>query len=255
MSVLLNLFTTDFKRRSKDGFAIGYNIIFPIVMIVILGYLSSESYDKEFTGYQYYSIVMLPFCIAMAMITAAYAGKDDAYKRTAMRFLFSPVSRRQIVLSKLMSCVSVISLCNLVVLIFAGFVWKLPLNLTIIPVFILLAMETYAVCAIGLFIGFGMKHFLFIKNIMNIPISVFAILAGVFYPMGSLNRRMELLFQLSPLTWVNRSIFLLLYDYKAELLWRTSVVLMAVGIIFTILAIRLFKREEYIHGDLPGYDK
>jgi hypothetical protein len=29
----------------------------------------------------------------------------------------------------------------------------------------------------------------------------------------------------------------------------------AVGIIFTILAVILFKKEEFIHGNLPGYDK
>jgi ABC-2 type transport system permease protein len=196
MSTLMSLFLTDMKRRSKDGFIIGYNIIFPIVMILLLGYLTSVNYGHEFTGYQYYSVVIPPFCIAMAMITAAYAGKDDAYKKTAERFLFAPITKTQIVLSKLLSCTVVISLCNLAVIIFAALVLKLPVTALIIPLFILLASETFVMCAIGLLIGLGMKYFILIKNILNIPICLAAILAGAFYPIGTLNPKLEFLLRL-----------------------------------------------------------
>ncbi len=255
MRNLFHIVCFDLKKRSRDGFIIGYNIIFPIVMIVLLGYLSSESYGKDFTGYQYYMIVILSFSVAMAVITAAYAGKDDAYKKTAVRYLFSPVSRSQIVLAKLISCTLVISCCNLLVLLFSHLVFKLPLNMNIIPVTLILAAETFTVCAIGLFIGLGMKNFIFIKNVLNIPICLAAILAGTFFPLGTLNDRLEMLIKLSPLTWVNRSIFLMLYDDSSQLLWKTSLIFMITGIGFAILAIKLFKKEEFIHGDLPGYEK
>jgi len=255
MSVLSSLFYYDIKRRSKDGFFIGYNIIFPVVMILLLGYLSSGSYGKEFTGYQYYAIVMLPFCVAMAIITAAYAGKDDAYKKTAVRFLFAPVSSTQIVLAKLFSCLVIMSICNGGVLLFAKHLLKLPLSTQFLPVFLLLTAETFCVCTIGLFIGFGMKNFIVIKNMLNIPICLAAILAGAFYPIGTLSPRLEFVLKLSPLTWVNRSMFQAIYDGNASLLWRTLVVFAVVGVIFTILAIKLFRKEEFIHGDLPGYEK
>ncbi len=255
MRNLFHIVCFDLKKRSRDGFIIGYNIIFPIVMTVLLGYLSSESYGKDFTGYQYYMIVILSFSVAMAVITAAYAGKDDAYKKTAVRYLFSPVSRSQIVLAKLISCTLVISCCNLLVILFSHLVFKLPLNIKIIPVTLILAAETFTVCAIGLFIGLGMKNFIFIKNVLNIPICLAAILAGTFFPLGTLNDRLEMLIKLSPLTWVNRSIFLMLYDDSSQLLWKTSLIFMITGIGFAILAIKLFKKEEFIHGDLPGYEK
>lgn len=255
MRILGKLFIRDFKHRIKDSFMIGYNIIFPVVMVALLGYLTSESYGKEFTGYQYYSIVMLPFCIAMAIISAAYAGKDEAYRKTAIRFLYTPITKAQIVLSKLFSCTLVISICNLVVLVFSILVFGLPIGDKFLFVSLLLLAETFAICTIGLFIGFGMKNFILLKNILNIPIMIAAILAGSFYPFGTLNDKLAFVIKLSPLTWMNRSLFLCIYDNQTTMVWRLVIICGIIGICFTILTIMLFKKEEYIHGDLPGYEK
>lgn len=251
-SVLLR---NDLKRRSKNSFLIGYNIIFPIIMTVLLGYLLQGGYGSEFTGYQYYSIVFLPFSIAMAIISAAYAGKDEAYHRTAPRLLFAPVSKCWIVLAKLLSCTIIISLCNVIVLLFAAMVYRLPVLLKFFPVTLLLTSETFCICAIGLFIGLGMKQFILIKNILNIPICVAGILGGVFYPIGTLNQKIDFLTKLSPLTWINRSIFLTLYDNSTGLLWKITGFFILAGGFFTIIAIKFFKKEEFIHGNLPGYNQ
>ena len=255
MGILYKLFVGDIKRRSRDSFLIGYNIVFPVIMLLLLGYLTSDGYGSSFTGYQYYSVVMLPFCIALAVISAAYAGKDEAYRKTAIRFMFTPIHKAQLVLSKLLSLTIVICCCNLIVLLGAMLLFRLPIEDKLIPVFGLLAAETFAVCAIGLFIGFGIKNFIVIKNLINIPIMLAAILAGVFYPFGTLKDSTNFIIQLSPLTWMNRSLFLSIYDDRMSLLFRISLICVLIGIGFTLLAIMLFKKEEYIHGDLPGYEK
>jgi ABC-2 type transport system permease protein len=133
--------------------------------------------------------------------------------------------------------------------------FRLPIGDKLVPIFILLAAETFAVCALGLFIGFGMKNFIIIKNLMNLPIILTAILAGVFYPIGTLKEELGFAIKMSPLSWINRSLFLYIYDNSSSLLWRITLICVLVGIGFTVLAIKLFKKEEYIHGDLPGYDK
>lgn len=249
------IFCHDLRRRLKDSFLIGYNIIFPMIMIVLLGYLASGSYGKKFTGYHYYSIVMLPFCIAMAVITAAYAAKEDAYKKTAVRFLFAPVALHHIVAAKLLSCTVVISLCNLIVLTAALLVFRLPIADRMIPLTIMLSAETFMVCAIGLLVGFGMKNFIFVKNLLNIPICLAAILGGSLFPIGTFHLGLRFLLEISPLTWINRGMFLSVYDDNSLLLWRITIILVTIGIVFAVLAARLFKKEEFIHGDLPGYEK
>jgi ABC-2 type transport system permease protein len=255
MYTFICLLGQDLRRRSKDGFFIGYNIIFPVILTVILGYLSSESYGKNFTGYQYYSIVTLPFCIALSIITAAYAAKEEAYKKTAIRFLFTPISRLQLILSRLLSCTIILSCCNLVVLLFSMLVLKLPIRDDFLQILALLSTLSFAVCAAGLFIGYGIKNFILVKNIINIPVMAAGILAGSFYPFGSLNPAWETAIRLSPLTWINRSIFSCIYDDKPGLLGRTILLCLIIGLGFTMMAVLLFKKEEYIHGVLPGYEK
>lgn len=255
MKTFIRLFAGDLVRRSRDSFLISYNILFPITMILLLGYLTSESYGRNFNGYQYYSIVMLPFCIAMAIISAAYAGKDEAYKKTAIRFLAAPVSTAWLVLAKLLSLTVIISGCNLIVLFSSMLLFRLPIGDKLIPILLLLGSETLVISAIGLFIGFGMKNFIMIKNFMNLPIMSAAIVAGVFYPFGTLKDRLAVVIKLSPLTWLNRSLFLAIYDDTNTLLWKSMAVCVILGIGFTILAVMSFKKEEYIHGNLPGYEK
>ncbi len=255
MNTFICLLGQDLRRRSKDGFFIGYNIIFPVLLTVILGYLSSESYGNAFTGYHYYSIVTLPFCIALSIITAAYAAKEEAYKKTAIRFLFTPISKFQLILSRLLSCSIILSCCNLVVLLFNMLVLKLPIKEDFLQILMLLSALSFTVCSAGLFIGYGIKNFLMVKNMINIPVMAAGILAGAFYPFGSLNPTWETVIRVSPLTWINRSMFSCIYDGKAGLLWITILLCLIIGLCFTVLAVLLFKKEEYIYGVLPGYNK
>ncbi len=259
MDIFWTLFKSNLSKRVRDGFAIGYNIIFPFVLIIILGALLKGSYNNIITSYQYYTLVTIPFCTLYSVITAAYAGKDEAYSNTAVRILTAPVKRREIVLSKLLSCVVVFSICNMIVLLSCSLVWRLPIWDKLIPVLILLTAETFFSCGLGLFIGFGMKNFVVVKNIINVPICIFAIIGGSFYPVGSLNRGWQAVFHLSPLTWINKSIFQYLYDMNQRdaviSLFIITAVFLVLGFIMSTAGIIWFKKEEYLNGDLPGYQK
>ena len=83
-----------------DGFALGYNVVFPIIMILLLGTLCKGVYKGEISSFQYYAIVVIPFSTLMGIVTAAYAGKDDAYAKVAQRVMVSPITKEAIVMSK-----------------------------------------------------------------------------------------------------------------------------------------------------------
>lgn len=255
MNAWSRLFIFDIKRRAKSSFTIGYNIIFPIVMIFLLGYLLESDFGKKVSSYEYYTLVMIPFCCMMSVITAAYAAKDESYAKTAYRLLVAPVKEQHIFLAKLLSCSITFSICNITVLRAAMLLWRIDTGKNIIGIIILLIAETFCTCAIGLFIGLGMKNFIAVKNFLNLPILIFAIIGGSFYRVGTLDRRVQLLFDLSPLTWINKSIFLSLYDQQYATLWMTSLLLCIVGVLFTLVGIKSFNKEEYLSGDLPSYEK
>jgi len=255
MNLFYRLFVFDIKRRAKSGFTIGYNVIFPVVMIFLLGYLLSSNFSNGISSYSYYTLVMIPFCCTMAVITAAYAGKDESYAKTAYRLLVAPVKEQHIFLAKLLSCLIIFSVCNIIVLIAAKLLWHITMGKNIIGVIVLLIAETFCTCAGGLFIGLGMKNFVIVKNFLNIPILVCAVMGGSFYPMGTLNKSVQLIFNLSPLTWINKSIFLSIYDHNDATLWITTFSLCIVGGLFTLAGIKSFNKEEFLNGDLPSYEK
>jgi ABC-2 type transport system permease protein len=259
MGVFWTLFHNSLQKRIRDGFALGYNIIFPITLIVILGSLLKDNYTEIITSYQYYTLVTIPFCTLLSVITAAYAGKDEAYSNTAVRFLSAPIKKSDIVLSKQLACTIVFAICNIIVLEGGNLIWKLPLRGKFFPIIMLLTAETFFACGVGLFIGFGMKNFIIAKNLINIPICLFAILGGSFFPVGSLNAGWQAVLNISPLTWVNKSIFKYLYDDNVVAdrnnLLAITVLFLALGIILIIATIIKFRKEEYLDGDLPSYKK
>ena len=77
MNTFFPLLKLGIRRRSRDFFIIFYTVVFPIVIIALLGYLTSTSYGTEFTSYEYYSIVIIPFCLLMGVTSVVYAAADE----------------------------------------------------------------------------------------------------------------------------------------------------------------------------------
>ena len=256
MTAFKILFLSNLKRRVTDGFSVGYNVIFPLLMIWLLGVLCKGKFSGgEITGYQYYGVVMVPFCIMLSVITAAYAGKDDAYAKTADRILVAPISNAAIVCSKILAETIVFGMCSFIVLIISVVLWDVCKWKHIGAFCLSYITISFVTACVGTYLGLGMKDFLKLKNVLNIPVLMFAILGGCFYPFGTFHRVLQFLMDLSPLKWINRSLFLLAYDNNYSLLYVASMAMVVIGAVFMILAIALFKREEYGNGELPGYEE
>ena len=254
MEAFKALMKMNMKRRLCDGFIMGYNIIFPAVMIGLLGVLGRNGSYGGITSYQYYGVVMIPFCVILSIITAAYAGKDDAFEKTAERIMIAPVSNKVLVMVKVISCSAVLFLCSIllyiVVSLIVGLSWR-----HFVHVGVLFLTLSFSVAAIGTQIAVGMKNFLFVKNVINIPILIFAVFGGTFFRIGTLDPIVSFVLNLSPLRWINKSLFMLLFDDNSSLWIKVNLVLIVGGIVFTCIAILRFKKGEYINGNLPGYEK
>ncbi|MFA9377434.1 MAG: ABC transporter permease [Lachnotalea sp.] len=256
MVAFKSILWANIKRRTTDGFSVGYNIIFPLIMIWLLGLICKEMFSKEsITSYQYYGVVLVPFSMFMAIVTAAYGGKDDAYANTAERILVAPVSVIIIVVSKIIAQIIVITSCSLFVFGFSTVVWDVWSISYFLPISLLYISISFMIASIGTYIGLGMKNFMKIKNLLNVPIVLFALLAGCFYRFGTLHKGLQFVIDLSPLTWANRSIFMMMFDDNRIILYIVCGIFNIVGLIFTMIAIIFFKKEEYGNGELPSYEE
>lgn len=246
MRYFLPLFKLGVKRRSKDFFVLFYNIVFPIIIIVLLGYLTSKSYGEDFTSYNYYTIVTIPFCVLMGIISVSYAAQDEKISSTSYRYMISPISIEDLVLSKLFSCTIVLSLCNLLTLVLLRGIFQMSFGGNFLAVIFLLMCESIVVSSMGLFLGLVCKNLDMLRNIINIPIVIFGFLGGVFFPVSSLNSVISLIIHISPLTWINRAIVACIYDNNLHLLFNISCIFIVISILMTIFTIKFFKKEVFI---------
>lgn len=246
MEHFFSLLNIGIRRRSKDFFILFYNIVFPTVIIMLLGYLTSKSYGTSFTSYHYYTIVMIPFCELMGVTSIAYAAQEERIHHTAYRYMAAPITKTELVLSKFFSCGIMLLICDIVVLAIAKLMFHMPFNGKITFIILLFISETVIVTGTGLFLGLACKNFNVIKNFLNLPIMIFGFLGGAFFPIGSTNSFISFIIGLSPLTWVNRGIVACIYENNTDILIITSIMFMLAGSIITMIAVKFFKREAFI---------
>lgn len=242
------LLSYGFKRRIKDSFVIIFNVVYPIVLIMLLAYLATNYFkgDSSVTSSYYYVIVLIPFFIFTNMITAAYAAKDENINKTSYRFLIAPIDNAAIVLSKIISITVVSWGCNIVLLVIVRLLLKVNLGSSAMMILLLFLVENFMAAAIGIFLGVTIKNFNTIQGVLNIPIAVFGILGGSFFPVGSMGSTFEKVSYISPFTWFNRGIISSVYDKDQTILLYSIISTLAVGILFSIAATLSFKKEEFL---------
>lgn len=242
------LFRFGMKKRIKDSFLIGYGIIVPLILIGLLGYMATNYYSGEegITSYYYYSIVIIPFCTLLSAITLIYVAGEEKQCKCGERFIIAPISKVSIVLAKILPSTISISVYNLILLIVSVFIFKVDFKGRFIEVYSLLIFLGFMASAFGTFIGLSSRDFFSVKNIVNTPILIMAMLGGSFFPIGSLGKIFELISYISPLTWVNRGIFIMLNDNSMNIYVFSLVITFLLGVVFTLLSIKTFKKEVFI---------
>lgn len=255
MSIWIRLYPMYVKRYLKDSFTIGYSILFPIIMIGLLGWIRKGSFSNGLSSFQFYTITMLPFIICCELITAAFQGQEEGRLKVAERFLISPITTKTLIIAKWCAGVTSLSICHGFVYLVAKIFFHVSYEGKGLYLYLVSIVLTAFIYALGLLMGLGMKNFIVFKNLVNLPIFVFAILGGCFFPIGSFNEMVAGMIKLSPLTWINRAAFLSLYDNNNELLIIISIILLVGITVILSQAIKRFKKEGFLNGELPSFNK
>lgn len=242
------LFKLGMKKRIKDSFLIGYGVVFPLILIGILGYMGTNYYsgDNGITSYYYYTMVTIPFCTFLLSITLIYIAREESEAKCGERFIIAPIDKGAIVLSKIVPATIVSAIYNFVLLVICNFIFKVDFKGRFIEILILFIILGFMSSAIGTFIGLGIKDFMAIKNIVSTPILIMAILGGSFFPIGSLGGIIEMVSYISPLTWINKGIFMMLNDNNLNIYLMAIVITVVLGVLFTIGSIKKFKKEAFV---------
>jgi ABC-2 type transport system permease protein len=242
------LFNLGMKKRIKDSFFITYGIVFPTLLILIVGYMTSNFYSGEegISSYYYYTMVTIPFCTFLQAVTLIYIAREESNNKCGERFIIAPIGKVSVVLSKIIPSTITITIYNLVLMVICKLVLGVDFRGRMLELLILYFSLGFMSCAIGTFIGLSAKDFMAVKNFVSTPVLIMALLGGSFFPIGSLGKIVETVSNVSPLNWVNRGIFMFLNDGESKTFLIAIVITFILGIFFTIYSVRKFNKEVFL---------
>jgi ABC-2 type transport system permease protein len=242
------LFKYGMKKRIKDSFLIGYGVIYPLILIGLFGYISTNYYSGEqgITSFYYYTIVSIPFCTFLGAVSLIYIAKEESLAKCGERFIISPISKGAIVLSKIIPSTIAMTIFNIIIMTTCRFIFKVDYKGNFIELILLLTVIAFMSCSIGTFIGICTKDFMAVKNFVSMPILIMAALGGAFFPIGNLGNLVNILSYISPLTWINKGIFNMMNDNSMTLYFIAIVLSLITGLIFTLASIKMFKKEAFL---------
>ena len=245
MKNFINLLKMDVSRQIKSKSNIFYLFIYPILLILLLGYLTSSTYQQGLTSYDYYGITIITFFILGSSIVSLQAIKEEKSKKANTRILSIIDNSTSFLLSKIISVFLLVIFFSLITIVLS--IIFLDVNFgSVTHVMIVLLPFIFFSSTIGVTLGILFKNEELIKQLLNLFINISAILGGTFFSIGALSVLNEISI-ISPLKWMNSVLFQMIFDNNFSLYYLILIVNIILSIIFIVISTLKLKREKVLY--------
>lgn len=239
------LFRRDFLNVMINPVLFLTNTIFPLLLILTLGYLGESMYGGGgVTSYDYYSITILIFMAVNVSMTASNSFMESSIKTTNLRTIFAPIRLSSIYLSKIISTFVFAAICQMLLMLVLGIgfgfqigganVWAIVIILLLLNLF----SSTLGVLFCCIFRSEELSN-----KILSIINNVFAVMGGLFFSLDRMGRTAETISYLSPVKWVAETLLRIIYDEDFSLLLPTAAVLIGATALFIVACRVAFRRN------------
>lgn len=194
----------------------------------------------------YYGVSMLTMIILYYAFNGFYAIKREKLEHTAARLLASPVSNYEILLGNVLGTICGSMLQVIVYVVVSAFGFKVDWGSQPTVVALLLFCEVFMAVTIGIGIAFLVGNPVTAGNLINFGIPVLAFLGGNYVAIDRFGKQFLQYADLSPLRWLNRALFEVIYsnDYRSVI--PAMVFSLGVGTVFLGIASRFTMKEEFL---------
>lgn len=236
---MLNLFT--------NPMWIFYTVFFPLLMILILGFLSEGSYGSDLSSYDYYGITMMIYSALNAATLAANSFMEQRIKSPNLRIVFSPVKPMYIYLSKIIATVIFTTVCYTVVGVVLHFMMNVNFGgeKAIFLWILMIAVEFFASC-LSVMVCCIVKSEEITNTIVSNLITLLAVVGGLFFPVNGMGKVIEVVSDFTPVKWISTSLFQIVYDNNMMSFLPTLGMLLVLGVICIFVSHKAFRMEEYL---------
>ncbi len=201
--------------------------------------------QKQPRAMDYFAVTMLTLIVLYSSMTGAAAIYGERTAKTGNRLLCSPLSRRDLLIGKLLGALVVTMLQVMVVVLFSKYVlhtyWGNHLGIVLAVV----AAEIAMAVSLGLGMVFILKNETSSKGILNMLIPLVAFFGGNYMPVDAFSETMQQLTNLSPLRWVNKAIFGVVYNNDFSSVGAAILINLAIAAVFVAISSLAIRKEAF----------
>lgn len=191
----------------------------------------------------YYAVSMLTLIVLYASITGTSAIVNEKTTKTANRILSSPVTKYEFLTGKILGTVAITLVQVFIVVIFSKVVLKSYWGSHMGTVLAIVAAEVVMAVSLGLGLAFVLKDRVVSQGILNLIIPVIAFLGGGYVPVETFGKNMLMLSEISPLRWVNKAIFEIIYSNDFSTVGTAILINLGIAAVFVVISAFGIRRE------------
>lgn len=241
------IFKRDFLNLLYNPMWIFYCTAFPFLVIAILGFLGSGSYENSVTSYNYYAISIMIYMILLTSTLSANCFMEERIKMGNMRIIYSPIPKYYIYVSKIAATFVLSFICHVLVIILLQLVLNINFgggNLIFI-ILILAVLELFS-SILGVLFCCIFKSENTTNQILSIIVNILGVLGGLFFRLDGMGKIVEKISCISPVKWIVIDIFKVIYDNNFSYYIPTMEILFVMSILMLLLCRRFYNVEDYV---------
>lgn len=193
----------------------------------------------------YYTIAEIALIIMYAGMTGLFGIASEKNSRTRDRILISPVKKYEFLIGKTIGGVIGTILQIGIVILFSKYVLHANWGNDIFTVLIIFISQIIMAISIGVGLGFIFKNENVANGVLNFMIPVMVFLGGSYMSVDSFgSKTFQAITYLSPVRWVNRSIFDVIYNNNYSKVPYAIMINIIIAVVFLAISSLVFRKEN-----------
>lgn len=246
MSGFLPILKMDLQNLFKNPVLLGYNTVFSLILILILGWLTGDTYAQVSDAYQYYVITLLVYGMFSGAMTATNCFMERDIRKPNLRIIYSPTGASAIWLSKILASALFDYVLHVAVIVICVFLLGITIGVQPLVFIALMAPVELLSAALGTFGCCVLRSEEFASTILSLVVSLLCVLGGTFFSPDALGGPIAIASYISPVRWVDDAFFSIACDNDLSSFWPVFLGSCVLTVLLIIGCRRFFKTEDYL---------
>lgn len=244
----LRIVKFDLMNILKNPALLIVNTILPVILILIMGFITRGGYGTDFmNSYDYYGVTMMILSAMFIAMTATNAFMEESVKRGNTRIVYAPVSKTEIYMSKLVSTFILGAVSFSIIILIGQYIFGINFGRgNIFYIILLINMLSLFGCSLGVMFCCIFKSEEGANAVIQLPIMLFIFFGDSFFSISGLGKIFEEISCISPVKWVTECAFKVIYDGNFSTYLSTMIMLLLGSLLCVAVSQLLFKPEEYV---------